>query len=114
MSRRLGRSVEVRCDGCGVPTDILTGRACLTVCGVVDGWREWFGAAFGEPERDVWIVDTPQGVYELHCVYESHCVRVPGVSIADPAVSASDAPDEPCPTRGCSGQGHWFLERSED
>ena len=68
MSRSLNRSIEVECDEIGVPAFILAGRASLPVRSIIDGWREWFGAIFGEPERDVWIVETGRGVYELHCV----------------------------------------------
>lgn len=99
MSRRLRRSVEVQCDGRGVPAIILMGRASLPVYGVVDGWREWFGAVFGEPERDVWIVDTPQGVYELHCV------RFPGEEHSK-ELSADDQTGRE--------QGQWVMERAED
>jgi len=95
MSRCLGRPVKVQCDGRGVPAFILTGRASLPICGIIDGWREWFGAIFGEPERDVWIVDTPKGVYELHCI------RFP----------EKDAPGD---SQTEQEQGHWVMERAED
>ena len=28
--------------------------------------REWIGVLDGEPERDVWLVETPDGICELH------------------------------------------------
>lgn len=46
----------------------------------VNGWevlhvhsfhREWIGALEGEPERDVWKVETARGILELHRVRES-------------------------------------------
>ena len=77
MSRRLSRPVEVQCDGGGVPLSIQAGGVPLPVLAVVDDWREWFGVLAGEPERDVWLVDTPKGVYELHCVPLPGC-RWPG------------------------------------
>ena len=90
LSRRLSRPVDVQCDGGGVPLSIRAGRVPLPVLAVVDDWREWFGVLAGEPERDVWLVDTPKGVYELHCVR----------SLAADGL-------EP-------GRGHWLLERAED
>ena len=90
MSRHLRRSVDVQCDERGVPLFIAFGRASLPVCEVVDDWREWFGAAFGEGERDVWIVDTSRGIYELHHI---------GFA-----------------SEGQQGhiEGHWVIERTED
>ncbi len=89
MSRRLSRPVDVQCDWGGVPILIRVGPAPLPVCAVLDDWREWFGVLFGEPERDVWIVDTPKGVYELHCVRYQ-------------------------PENGSEPQGQWIIERAED
>jgi hypothetical protein len=46
----------------------------------VSGWevlhvhshhREWIGALEGEPERDVWKVETARGILELHHIQES-------------------------------------------
>lgn len=90
MSRRISRFVDVQCSAKGVPLFIHTGRASLPIREVVDDWREWFGAIFGEPERDVWIVDTPKGIYELHHVGYS------------PDKDAEKA------------QGEWIMERVED
>lgn len=90
MSRRLSRPVDVQCDSAGTPVSIIADRSPLPVCTIIDDWREWFGAVFGEPERDVWVVETPAGVYELHCV------RYP----------SSDASEQ--------ALGQWLLERAED
>lgn len=68
MSRLDGRPVEVTCDTAGRPEVFtITGESCsLTVRAVFDHWREWIGALDGEPERDVWQVETVRGVCELH------------------------------------------------
>ena len=95
MSRCLSRSVDVRCNAKGVPVSILAGRAYLPVCEVVDEWREWFGSVFGEPERDVWIVDTPKGIYELHHV---------GFPV-NAELENAELEQE---------QSHWVMERVED
>ena len=41
-------------------------RDVVEISGVVDHWREWIGALDGEPERDVWRVETARGTCELH------------------------------------------------
>ena len=49
----------------------------------VNGWevlhvhsfhKEWIGVLEGEPERDVWRVETAKGIVELHRVRESWVV----------------------------------------
>jgi hypothetical protein len=87
MSRRLSRLVSVRCDDTGTPLCILTGGISVPVEGVVDDWREWLGVLDGEPQRDVWIVDTASGVYELHRLHDD-----------------TDGDDA----------GQWLLDRAED
>lgn len=70
MSRRDGRRVVVTCDGEGRPAAfVLPGsRRSLPILGPTGHWREWIGILEGEPERDVWRVETPLGVCELHCL----------------------------------------------
>lgn len=49
----------------------------------VAGWyREWIGALEGEPERDVWRVETGSGLMELHHLHEPAESLIP----ADPGV----------------------------
>ena len=92
MSRRVRLPVRVACNGLGEPVALLSERfrGRLPVLARLRRWREWIGALDGEPERDVWQVETPQGICELHCV------RFP----------AGDAPD--------AGEGEWLLVRWED
>jgi hypothetical protein len=107
MSRLVGRPVEVICDN-GVPVAfrlngpaLITPAACppvnggqeLQVIGLVAHWREWIGVLDGEPERDVWQVETPHGTCELHCL------RHP-----------NDQADEP----GENDPGEWLLYRWDD
>ena len=68
MSRRDGRRVVVTCDAGGVPQSLALPGAyhALPVLARMEHWREWLGALDGEPERDVWRVETQQGVCELH------------------------------------------------
>ncbi len=91
MSRRLGLPVAVTCDAEGAPITLRLPdtRQSLPVLDRADHWREWFGAIDGEPERDVWQVETAQGVCELHCL------RMPWPE-QEPAFS------------------HWLLYRWED
>ena len=68
MSRLDGRWASVTCDEQGGPQAIrLRGeQGPLPVRAVLRHWREWIGALDGEPERDIWHVDTPLGGCELH------------------------------------------------
>lgn len=93
MSRRARRPVTVTCDPDGAPIALfLPGdREALPVLGLVAYWREWIGVLEGEPERDVWRVETPRGVCELHCLR-----RPP-----------SEGEEEGAP-------GEWILDRWED
>ncbi len=70
MSRRDGRSLGVTCDGVGEPTAILLPGSprSLPVLARLRHWREWIGSLEGEPERDIWIVETERGICELHCL----------------------------------------------
>ena len=60
----------------GKPIAVVTGPDSAPCW--VNGWevlhvhsfhREWIGALEGEPERDVWRIETAQGVLELHLVH---------------------------------------------
>ena len=68
MSRLVGRPAHVTCNEEGAPISFRIGGERLTVPvrERVAHWREWIGVLDGEPERDIWRVDTPRGVCELH------------------------------------------------
>ena len=68
MSRLDGRYADVKQDGAGGLTGfVIRGeRDVVAVTGVAEHHREWIGVLEGEPERDVWRVDTPRGSCELH------------------------------------------------
>lgn len=69
MSRMDGRVVQVEESVLGLPLAVrLENGHLLPVHQVVGRWREWLGALAGEPERDVWQVETPRGTLELHQV----------------------------------------------
>ena len=70
MSRLVRRPVTVNCAPTGRPVILQEndGEPALPVLAVVEHWREWIGALEGEPERDIWRVETPRGVCELHCL----------------------------------------------
>ena len=69
MSRIVSRPVSVE-------TDPATGEPLrvdgVAVRRVLDHWREWIGILQGEPERDLWRLETPHGICEVHCVAPSH------------------------------------------
>ena len=50
----------------GVPAEVAFGQVRLPVVGIVDAWREWYDVLGGEPERDVWILETERGICEIH------------------------------------------------
>jgi hypothetical protein len=91
VSRRVNVAVDVRCDEHGEPTEMTLPDAAapVAVLSVLSRWREWMGVLSGEPERDVWHVDTERGVCELHCL------RYPS-------------------GRDHSPPGRWFLARWDD
>ena len=72
MSRLDGRWAHVECDGQGHPARFMLAgtKAAVSILGIRGHWREWLGALDGEPERDIWQVETPPGVCELHCLRE--------------------------------------------
>lgn len=62
MSRRIDRPARVATDRFGVPTEV-DGEP---VRRRHDHWREWIGIHDGDPQRDVWLVETDRGICELH------------------------------------------------
>ena len=70
MSRLLNAPVAVVTDAAGTPRTVHLPDEPLPqrVVEARPGWREWIGSLSGEPERDVWIVETERRVCELHCL----------------------------------------------
>ena len=66
MSRMDRRLIEVAVDASGAPLGFRIAEEPMEVFGILCHWREWVGILDGEPERDVWRVDTTRGVCELH------------------------------------------------
>ena len=68
MSRLDGRYADVEVDGTGGLTGfcIRGERGLVPVLSVAEHFREWIGLLDGEPERDIWRVDTARGSCELH------------------------------------------------
>ena len=99
MSRLDGRPAQVACDAAGRPAAFtLAGeKRPVMVAMVLDHFREWIGVLDGEPERDVWQVET------AHCgVCELHHLRPPTEDATEDA-EESDA-----------NAGDWLLFRWED
>ena len=72
MSRIDGRLVSADCDENGLPQRlVLPDGFSLSVIAIRDYWREWFDPIGGEPERDVWQLDTDAGHLELHGLRDS-------------------------------------------
>ncbi|MES2465414.1 MAG: hypothetical protein V4671_33010 [Armatimonadota bacterium] len=69
MSRISNRLVSVE-------TDPVTGEPLrvegVPVRRVLDHWREWIGILQGESERDLWRLETPLGICEVHLLRPSH------------------------------------------
>lgn len=70
MSRQQGRLIDVKADAEGNPVafSLPDGSAMQTVVAYLSYWREWIGVLDGEPERDVWCVETTHGICEIHCL----------------------------------------------
>ena len=70
MSRLDGRMIQVETDGDGNPTAFTLpgGTLCQKVINYISYWREWIGILEGEPERDIWWVQTEGGICEIHCL----------------------------------------------
>lgn len=66
LSRHANRSAAVTFGTDGIPAAISFGRTQLTVTGVLDTWREWYDVLDGGPERDIWILETGNGICEVH------------------------------------------------
>lgn len=62
MSRRAEREARVDADAHGVPRAVDG----FPIRRRLDHWREWIGIHDGEPQRDVWLVETDRGLCELH------------------------------------------------
>lgn len=89
MSRIINEAVSVACDESGFPVSFVwQGRRCFAR-DAGERFREWIGALQGEPERDIWRLDTQQGICELHFLH--------------PPIMDGDALD-----------GDWLLYRWED
>lgn len=78
MSRRVNRPVDVRVNEGGEPLAFIdcshdnrfsSGDRTVPVLACLAHWREWIGILDGEPERDVWQVETSLGICELHCLH---------------------------------------------
>ena len=65
MSRHASKTATVIVVN-GVPAEVAVGQLRLPIIAVVDAWREWFDVLDGEPERDVWILETDSGICEVH------------------------------------------------
>jgi hypothetical protein len=77
---------------------LLSGeRLPIDVTAVRDYWREWFNIVQGEPERDVWQVETGRGLLELH-----HVLPPLGTAMSAAVDDTGDTNDK------------WFLARWED
>lgn len=57
-----GVLVAVETDEQGRPVRVENGAISL----LLDHWREWIGILEGEPQVDVWKVQTARGICELH------------------------------------------------
>ena len=70
MSRRVNEPVLVDCNTEGEPCAVrfAVSTHSFKVLVRLSHWREWIGVLDGEPERDVWMVQLPQGICELHCL----------------------------------------------
>ena len=66
MSRHANKTATVVFGADGVPTEVSFGRTRLAVSGVLDAWREWYDVLDGGPERDIWILETGDGICEVH------------------------------------------------
>ena len=103
MSRLDGRPVSVQADADEKPVALCIGNPDtdpLPVVRYLTYWREWIGILDGEPERDVWRVETPRGICELHCLrYLSPPQHAEAAGTADPDMVV---------------QKQWLLYRWED
>jgi len=99
MSRLAGFPAAVSVDDIGRPESIEARPALprTRVLEVIDRWREWIGILEGMPERDVWLVETPYGIAELHCL-RSYARAAAGTTISAPISAPIFGPDEDAPT----------------
>jgi hypothetical protein len=71
VSRLDGRPIRVKTDIEGRPIAFLLpdGSPEQKIFRRLAYWREWIGVLDGEPERDIWRVETIQGgICEIHCL----------------------------------------------
>ena len=66
MSRIVGQPLAVVTNPVGEPCWV----SGWEVLHVHSHHREWIGALEGEPERDVWRVETARGILEIHHVLD--------------------------------------------
>lgn len=68
MSRLDGRRIAVETDTDGNPIAFVIAdqQEPQPVLHTLAYWREWIGILDGEPERDIWRVETPRGICEIH------------------------------------------------
>jgi len=68
MSRLDGRYADVRRDNADGLSDFTPRgeKNSIPITGKIEHFREWIGVLDGEPERDIWRVETPRGTCELH------------------------------------------------
>jgi hypothetical protein len=96
MSRLCHTVIDVVTDTEGKPVSLLLPEdGCprrVRVLGHLDYWREWIGILDGEPQRDVWLLETSDGICELH--FLCYCRE-------------SDTPVK-------TGNGEWILARWVD
>ncbi len=94
MSRIVNTPLAVVCDVDDKPVSFRWRRDSIAVLTVCHHWREWVGALDGEAERDIWRVDTAQGIAELHHLHAA--------SLAEGEEADNSPP------------GQWILYRWED
>lgn len=70
MSRLDGRPITVETDRDGNPIafTLPDGSSRQSILSHLTYWREWIGILDGEPERDIWWVETTHGICEIHCL----------------------------------------------
>lgn len=136
MSRRAGHSVVVEVDEEGKPDRLhLAGgerdpphrpassaAPVVPVLRILTYHREWIGVLDSEPERDVWLVETTDGICELHRLRDPARAAAEGMSHPNEAASSSERQKEkPTTATSVSSESppppvpdRWLLARWED